>query len=114
MGYTMDTFRKAVKAAMDGSPSAGTSGYTKIMGTAVATAEQMRSYLKSKNPKAAQSVLDMIPFYLSEGQTEGVRGDIAFAAVLPGNREFYLFRFGSNPGPEQLLWYGCDKQWPER
>ena len=25
MGYTMDTFRKAVKAAMDGSPSAGTS-----------------------------------------------------------------------------------------
>src|SRR5699024_3642342 len=35
-------------------------------------------------------------------------------AVLPGNREFYLFRFGSNPGPEQLLWYGCDKQWPDR
>ena len=79
MGYTMDTFRKAVKAAMDGSPSAGTSGYTKIMGTAVATTEQMRSYLKSKNPNAAQSVLDMIPLYLSEGKTEGVRGDIAFA-----------------------------------
>ena len=79
MGYTMDTFRKAVKAAMDGSSSAGTSGYTKIMGTAVATTEQMRSYLKSKNPNAAQSVLDMIPLYLSEGKTEGVRGDIAFA-----------------------------------
>ena len=37
MGYTMDTFRKAVKA------------------------------------------LDIIPIYLSEGQAEGVRGDIAFA-----------------------------------
>ncbi len=78
--YTMDTFRKAVKAAMNGgtvTPS-GVSG-TKIMGTAVATAEQMKAYLKAKNPKVAQSVLDMVPFYLSEGAAEGVRGDIAFA-----------------------------------
>lgn len=81
MGYTMDTFRKAVKAAMGSGSSggSGTDGYTKIMGTAVATAEQMRAYLKAKNPKAAQSILDMIPLYLSEGQAEGVRGDIAFA-----------------------------------
>ena len=78
MGYTMDGFRKAVKAAM-GSPSSGTDGYTKIMGTAVATAEQMVAYLKKKNPSVAQSVLDMIPLYLSEGEAEGVRGDIAFA-----------------------------------
>ena len=78
MGYTMDGFRKAVKAAM-GSPSSGTDGYTKIMGTAVATAEQMEAYLKAKNPAVAQSVLDMVPLYLSEGKEEGVRGDIAFA-----------------------------------
>ncbi len=78
MGYTMDGFRKAVKAKMDG-PSDAADGYTKIMGTAVATAEQMRAYLKAKNPKAAQSVLDMIPLYLSEGKAESVRGDIAFA-----------------------------------
>lgn len=78
MGYTMDGFRKAVKAAMSGT-SGNTSGYTKIMGTAVATAEQMKAYLKGKNPSVAQSVLDMIPLYLSEGKTEGVRGDIAFA-----------------------------------
>ena len=78
--YTMDTFRKAVKAAMGGGAAApsGVSG-TKIMGTAVATAEQMRTYLKAKNPKVAQSVLDMAPLYLSEGAAEGVRGDIAFA-----------------------------------
>lgn len=59
--------------------SDSTSGYCKIMGSAVATAEQMQSYLKAKNPDVAQSVIDMIPFYLSEGQAEGVRGDIAFA-----------------------------------
>ena len=78
MGYTMDGFRKAVKAAM-GSASSGTDGYTKIMGNAVATAEQMKAYLKAKNPSVAQSVLDMVPLYLSEGKAEGVRGDVAFA-----------------------------------
>ena len=78
MGYTMDGFRRAVKAAMGGA-SSGTDGYTKIMGNAVATAEQMKAYLKAKNPGVAQSVLDMVPLYLSEGKAEGVRGDIAFA-----------------------------------
>lgn len=80
MGYTMDIFRRAVKAAMGGSSSSGsTTGYTKIMGTAAATADQMKAYIKSKNPSVAQSVLDMVPLYLSEGNAEGVRGDIAFA-----------------------------------
>ena len=78
MGYTMDGFRKAVKAAMGGTAS-GTDRYTKIMGNAMATAEQMKAYLKAKNPSVAQSVLDMVPLYLSEGKAEGVRGDIAFA-----------------------------------
>ena len=76
MGYTMDGFRSDVKAAM---VTEDTSSYTKIMGTAVATAEQMVSYIKAKNPSVAQSVIDMIPLYLSEGKAEGVRGDIAFA-----------------------------------
>ena len=78
LGYTMDGFRKAVKVAMSGA-SSGTDGYTKIMGNAVATAEQMKFYLKKKNPSVPQSVLDMIPLYISEGEAEGVRGDIAFA-----------------------------------
>lgn len=77
-GYTMDGFRKAVRAAMGGA-SSGTDGYTKIMGNAAATAEQMKAYLKAKNPGVAKSVLDMVPLYLSEGKAEGVRGDIAFA-----------------------------------
>lgn len=79
MGYTMDTFRQAVKAAMDKGSSSDTGGFTKIMGNAVATAEQMETYIKAKNPQVPQSVLDMITLYLSEGKAEGVRGDIAFA-----------------------------------
>lgn len=80
MSYTMNGFRQAVKAAMAGSgTSAETDGYTKIMGTAVATAAQMESYIKKVNPSVAQSVIDMLPLYLSEGKAEGVRGDIAFA-----------------------------------
>ena len=71
MGYTMDTFRQAVSAAME--------GRTSIMGEAVATSQQMLAYIKVVNPDVAQSVLDMIPLYLSEGAAEGVRGDIAFA-----------------------------------
>lgn len=78
MGYTMDGFRKAVKEAMGSSSSEAASGML-IMGEAAATAEQMAAYIKGKNPAVAQSVLDMIPLYLSEGVAEGVRGDIAFA-----------------------------------
>ena len=76
-GLTMAQFRKDIKAAMEGSTAADS--LTAIMGKAVATAEQMAAYLKKKNPSVAQSVLDMIPLYLSEGEAEGVRGDIAFA-----------------------------------
>lgn len=52
---------------------------TKITGKAEATAEQMTAYIKAKNGSVAQSVLDMIPLYLSEGEAENIRGDIAFA-----------------------------------
>lgn len=53
--------------------------YTNIAGTAQATAQQMQTYIKKVNPNVAQSVIDMIPYYLSEGQAEGIRGDLAFA-----------------------------------
>lgn len=56
-----------------------TSKLTEIAGKAKATAAQMQAYIKTKNPSVAQSVLDMIPLYLSEGAAEGIRGDIAFA-----------------------------------
>ncbi len=53
--------------------------YTRIAEKTVATVEQMRDYIKAKNPAVEQSVIDMIPLYLSEGAAEGIRGDIAFA-----------------------------------
>lgn len=56
-----------------------TAGLTEIAGTPKATAYQMEQYIKAKNPNVAQSVLDMIPLYLSEGEAEGIRGDVAFA-----------------------------------
>ena len=73
----MGQFRKDIKAAMEGGTAEDS--LTAIMGKSAATAEQMKSYLKKKNPSVAQAVLDVIPFYLSEGEAEGVRGDIAFA-----------------------------------
>lgn len=62
-----------------GSGQEDVSSYTKIMGKAVASVEQMREYVRKANPSVNQSVLDMVPLYLSEGEAEGVRGDVAFA-----------------------------------
>lgn len=67
---------QAFKKKLSG--SAATTG-TKITGKAIATAEQMQKYIRSKNPIVAQSVLDMVPQYVSEGKAEDIRGDIAFA-----------------------------------
>lgn len=91
MGYTMDTFRKDVKAKLNsGATTSDEKNYTPISGEAKATVEQMTAYIKSKNPKVPQSVIDMIPFYLSEGKAEGIRGDIAFAqsCIETGNFAF--------------------------
>lgn len=52
---------------------------TKIMGQAQATVEQMRAYILSVNHNVPESVLKMLPLYITEGVIEGVRGDIAFA-----------------------------------
>lgn len=62
----------------------------KIMGRTKATAEQLRTYIKKVNPNVPKSVIDMIPTYLSEGEIEGVRGDIAFAqsCLETGNFSF--------------------------
>ena len=76
-GLSMGQFRKDIREAIEGSPAADS--LTAIMGKAAATAGQMASYLKKKNPSVPQTVLDMIPLYISEGEAEGVRGDIAFA-----------------------------------
>lgn len=65
-------------------------GYHSIAGEAVATAAQMVAYIKAKRPDVEQSVIDMIPLYISEGQTEDIAGDIAFAqsCIETGNFAF--------------------------
>lgn len=65
-------------------------GYHSIAGKAVATAAQMVAYIKAKRPGVEQSVIDMIPLYISEGQAEGIAGDIAFAqsCIETGNFAF--------------------------
>lgn len=86
-GLSMIQFRKDIKEAM---VTDDTEGLTKIMGSSVATVEQMTAYIKAKNPTVAQSVIDMLPYYISEGKAEGVRGDIAFAqsCLETGNFKF--------------------------
>lgn len=49
----------------------------KIMGKAQASVTQMQAYIKRANPKVSDSVIKMIPLYITEGTQEGVRGDIA-------------------------------------
>ena len=68
--------------------------YTKIASKPVATAEQMIAYIKSKKQNVAQSVIDMIPLYLSEGEIEGIAGDIAFAQSCLETGNFWFA--GSN------------------
>lgn len=67
-----------------------TSNYTKIVGKSVATIEQMIARIKAANPGVPQSVIDMIPYYISEGEVEGIRGDVAFAqsCIETGNFTF--------------------------
>lgn len=72
--HTWDAFKKAISGGTEQKDS-----MTKITGKSETTAEQMTAYIKAKNGSVAQSVLDMIPLYLSEGEAENIRGDIAFA-----------------------------------
>ena len=51
----------------------------RITGKSVATVAQMKSYIKKVNPDVETKVINMIKYYIFEGNTENIRGDIAFA-----------------------------------
>lgn len=74
-----EEFKRQLGSSGSGQTGEDVSGYTEIMGNAVAVVEQMQEYIKGRNPSVEPSVLDLVPLYLSEGEAEGVRGDIAFA-----------------------------------
>lgn len=71
-------FVNRVKTVLDGEEDCAVSK-TPIAGDPVATAAQMKAYIKNVNNNVPQSVIDMIPLYLSEGKAEGIRGDLAFS-----------------------------------
>lgn len=70
----------------------------KILGTSRCTEEQMKTYLLKKNPKVLEKYLHYIKYYLSEGEKEGIRGDLAFCQSL---HETNFFKFGGDVIPEQ-------------
>jgi N-acetylmuramoyl-L-alanine amidase len=71
-----------------------------IMGASVLTAEQLAAFLIKHNPspKINCSALELAELFISEGNIEGVRGDIAFMQSL---HETGHFRYGGQVLPEQ-------------
>ena len=113
MVYTMDTFRRAVKAAMDGGSSAETSGYTKIMGTAVGHGRADENLHPGEEPASSAECPGHDPAVPVRGAGRGCARRHCLCAVLPGNRELYLLRLCGHTGSEQLLRDGRDEQWAE-
>lgn len=72
--YIWEDFKKQIAGS-----TPDQSSLTKITGAAKATDDQMERYIRSVNKKIPQSVIDMLPLYLSEGKAENIRGDVAFA-----------------------------------
>lgn len=75
---------------------------TPIMGTSIATKDQLNALLLSVNPQAV-NYLHMAAIFLEEGEKEGVRGDGAFCQSLI---ETGYFRFGGDVQPDQHNYAG--------
>ena len=78
---------------------------TKILGKAVATAEQMAAYLLTKNPepKIDMPVLAFCRLFLYIGALEGVRGDVLFAQSC---KETGFFKFKGTVSADQNNYAG--------
>jgi len=83
-----------------------------IMGAPVLTAAQLAAYLLAKNPYPKLSVsctaLELAEFFISEGRTEGVRGDMAFCQSI---LETGWFKFGGQVLPEQNNYCGLSDEY---
>jgi hypothetical protein len=82
-------FQTRITAEYNAIYGAGKDEFTglSIVGKSEATAEQMRAFLRSKNPTAA----DYARLYIQEAAKEGIRADIAFAQSC---LETNFFKFG--------------------
>ena len=99
-----DGFIQVITPDSGQKPAVG--GKTDIMGTSVATVEQMVRYCRSKNiqPQLPYCTLEeLAQMFLDEGSIEGVRGDIAFVQAL---KETGYFRYGGIVLPSQNNYAG--------
>lgn len=87
-GLTMDDFRKDVTEKMKNQIS--NSDGTKIEGKPDNLLKQMIEYLSKANPDIPSSILNILHYYISEGESENIRGDIAFcqSCLETGNFTF--------------------------
>ncbi|MBN2884236.1 MAG: N-acetylmuramoyl-L-alanine amidase [Clostridia bacterium] len=78
---------------------------TLIMGKSECTAEQLEAFLMAKNPKPNLniSVTEFCKLWLSEGEIEGVRGDIGFCQAC---HETGYFKYGGIVLPDQNNYSG--------
>lgn len=97
-GKTMDDFRREVAAIVEAErnpqPKPHDVPKTPIFGKSTATVEQMREYLKQKNPDAP----DYAQLYLDIGAKYGIRGDLAFCQSI---KETGAWKFGGQVKPDQ-------------
>jgi hypothetical protein len=99
----MNDFRAYVKQLLEANiPTPSTppaTGKTPIMGKAVCTAVQLNAYVKKNNPNAPEYGA----IFIEEGNTEGVRGDIAFCQSCI---ETGFFKFGGDVSAAQNIFCG--------
>ncbi len=75
----------------------------------------MRAYIRAVNPSVPQSVIDRIPFYLSEGRAEGIRAQIQHLKAYansdpPVNGCIDLrFKYVSSGSAEFVEWLGIQE-----
>jgi len=78
----------------------GSTEGTSIMGKSECTAAQLEAFLLSKNPspKLNINVTDFCKLWIAEGQSEGVKGDVAFCQAC---HETGYFKYGGIVQPSQ-------------
>jgi hypothetical protein len=93
---------EAVPVFVPGNPQTAPADNTltvTIMGSSVATAEQLRALQKKNNPDAP----DLADYYLRIGEEYGIRGDIAFCQAA---KETGWWKYGGLVKPEQNNYCG--------
>jgi len=100
-----DGICRAIAGAIAGRELAEQPADVPVMGDSVVGAETLAAFLLSKNPdpKINCSPLELAAYFITEGEIEGVRGDIAFCQSI---HETGWFKFGGQVLPDQNNYAG--------